>query len=171
MPIPVCHYAHFSRSLQLERNTLMKNLQQKLSPFLLTVAMICSASLSRSEEGSPSQEASGKTTAQILMQDKVRMANELFSGMIGRDLGKVLKSAEALKLISKATSWHRPNDAEFNFYARSFQNSTESLIENAQAKNYEGVGMSYFRLTLACMNCHNTTRFAEPKVHQSKTKK
>ncbi|MCX6123649.1 MAG: hypothetical protein NTV34_02700 [Proteobacteria bacterium] len=149
----------------------MNTHEQKLTRFLLSAAMVCSAPAGRSEEGPPSQEPSGKTTAQILMQDKIRMANELFSGMIGRDLDKVLKSAEALKLISKATSWHRPNDAEFNFNARSFQNSTESLIENAQTKNYEGLGMSYFRLTLACMNCHNTTRFAERKTPQTKPKK
>lgn len=108
------------------------------------------------------------TTVQAMMQRKLQATHELFDAIISKDYKKAEKATTDLKDISKATLWYQPDSPEFVHYAKSFQNSADAMLEQVKLKNYEGMGMNYFRITLACMYCHNNVRFNDPKYKEKK---
>ena len=134
---------------------------------LVLLAGACMSLAATAYAADLSEEAlKGKTTVQVMMQNKINATNELFEALINKDYGTVEHKAKILGTISTATTWHRPNDPEFKHYAKSFQESIDSMLENVKQRNYEGMAMSYFRLTLSCMYCHNNVRFDDPKYKE-----
>lgn len=104
--------------------------------------------------------AAAETTVQILMREKLESAHAILDGLALEDFAKIEIHAERLKNISRATTWYRADTPDFQTHAKSFQNSAEFLVEQAHAKNLEGVAMGYIRITLDCMQCHNAVRAA-----------
>ncbi len=113
--------------------------------------------------GSPSLFAQTKmpNTTQMLMKQKLAAAHGLLDGIVREDFAEIGKHADMLKSISKASTWHRSDSESFMSYARSFQNATDFLVENAKTRNSEGVALGHVRVTLECIQCHNHVRGAK----------
>ena len=98
------------------------------------------------------------TTVQTLMREKLESAHGILDGLALGDFAKIESHAEKLKGISRATTWYNAESLDFQQHAKSFQNSADFLSEQAHAKNLEGVAMGYIRVTLDCLQCHNSVR-------------
>lgn len=98
------------------------------------------------------------TTTQMLMRQKLECAHGLLEGIVRENFDMITKNAETLATISRATTWHKQDSAEFLHFAKSFQNSADFLVEQAKAKNIEGVALGQMRVTLDCMQCHTFVR-------------
>lgn len=107
--------------------------------------------------------ARAETVVQTLMREKLESAHAVLDGLALEDYSKIEHHAELLAKLSRATTWYRQDVPEFLHFAKSFQNSTQFLLDQARAKNLEGVSMGYIRVTLDCLQCHNTVRAGRPK--------
>ena len=100
------------------------------------------------------ETAKAKSTIQSLMRSKLDSAHGLLEGVVREDFAQVAKYASTLLDIGRATTWYKKDSPDFLHYAKSFENSSTFLLEQARAKNLEGVAMGYIRVTLDCMQCH-----------------
>jgi hypothetical protein len=103
------------------------------------------------------------TTVQALMREKLEAAHGVLEGTVLEDYAKVELHAGKLQNISVATTWHRRDDETFLYYAKSFQNAAQNLVDQAKAKNLAGVGLGQVRLNLSCIECHNYVRAGRPR--------
>ncbi len=104
-------------------------------------------------------EAADKTTTtQALMRRKLENIHGVLDGLALADFPKMKANAAALKDLSRATEWYRAESPEFLIRAQSFQESAGYLVEQADAKNLDGVAMGYIRVVMDCMKCHSTLR-------------
>lgn len=108
-------------------------------------------------------KAAATSTVQQLMKGKLFAMNIILKGVVTEDFPLIQEQAQILSDISKATAWHKTDSELFLSYAKSFQNSATFMVEQAKAKNLEGVGIGNIRLTLACMECHNYVRYERKK--------
>ena len=152
----------------------MKEMKHAAAIYLIGSSLLLGG-LALGVEGQPDEgltEASlkGKSTVQVLMQNKLVKTQDLFGAMIAKDFEKMRRSAEILQSISKVTEWHRSSDPEFVNYAQSFQRAANDILQQISNKNIEGIGLSYIKLTLACMTCHGSLRFSDAKSTDAKAK-
>ena len=110
-----------------------------------------------------SSALAAQTSTQVLMRQKLENIHGLLEGLIREDYVLLQKNAMTLENISKVTTWHKQEDPAFLNRAQSFQHSAQFLVEQARAKNLEGVAIGYIRLTLDCMQCHNFVREGRTK--------
>jgi cytochrome c556 len=123
---------------------------------LTLVFALFGASVSRASPVQPS-------TTNDLMRQKLQTMHQLLEGLVLEDYTVIEKSASMLANISKASTWHKTDNEEFQLYAKSFQNSAIFLQEMARKKNLEGIAMGYIRVNLDCMQCHNFVRTGRKK--------
>lgn len=95
-----------------------------------------------------------------LMQQKLEHSQELLAAVVlGNHVG-VERYANELMLISEASTWSPLQTPEYLHYASAFRESTETLIEEANARNLDGVALAYMEVTLTCVQCHKHVRGA-----------
>jgi hypothetical protein len=109
------------------------------------------------------EPAKAKSTIQALMRSKLDSTHGLLEGVVHEDFEQVAKYASTLLDIGRATTWYQKDSPDFLHYAKSFENSSAFLLEQARAKNLEGVAMGYIRVTLDCMQCHRVVRAGRAK--------
>lgn len=93
-----------------------------------------------------------------LMADKLKNGQLILEGMALGDYTKIARSAERLIQISKTTEWFVVRTARYEMHTNEFRRAAEAVIQKAQAKNLDGVAVSYFEMTLACIRCHQHVR-------------
>lgn len=98
------------------------------------------------------------TSIKALMHEKLESAHGILEGLVMEDFTKIEHFAAQLHDISRATTWQKPDDAEFLRYAKNFQGSADYLVEQARKKNLDGVAIGHIRVTMDCMQCHNFVR-------------
>lgn len=103
-------------------------------------------------------EKKAQTTVQQLMQDKLTHSQSILKGLTTEDFALIKKETDLLKIIAKAASWHKIDQADFQFYYHSFENAVDNLSDAATKKNLEGAALSYMQLTFSCMQCHRVVR-------------
>jgi cytochrome c556 len=94
-----------------------------------------------------------------MMKVKLKRAQALIEALAKEDYKSLEESANALGSISKAAEFLRAfKTEEYEFQARVFQKSTESLAEKAKARNLDGATLSYLDMTRSCVACHSHFR-------------
>jgi hypothetical protein len=68
------------------------------------------------------------------------------------------ESAERLRIISRAASWHVIDSEEYARYSKNFQLEASDLKRHAQEKNLDAATLDYMRLTMTCVECHKHLR-------------
>ena len=94
-----------------------------------------------------------------MMKVKLKRAQSLLEALAKEDYKMLEESANALGSISKATEFLRAfKTEEYEFQARVFQKSAETLAEKAKARNLDGATLSYLDMTRSCVACHSHFR-------------
>ncbi len=94
-----------------------------------------------------------------VMQVKLKRAQSLLEALAKEDYKTLEESATSLVRISKATEFLRAyKTEEYEFQARVFQRSAETLAAKAKEKNIDGATIAYLNMTTSCVGCHNHFR-------------
>lgn len=94
-----------------------------------------------------------------VMQVKLKRSQALLEALAKEDFKTLEDSATSLVRISKATEFLRAyKTEEYEFQARVFQRSAETLAAKAKDKNLDGALLAYTDMTLSCVACHNHFR-------------
>lgn len=102
----------------------------------------------------------GSPTEQVLMRDKLSYAKDTLDGLAVEDFAKVARSAEMMRLISKASSWYVLDSEEYDRFSKNFQEQAQDLERHAKAKNLDAAALDYMRISLTCVQCHKYLREA-----------
>jgi len=103
------------------------------------------------------------TTERLLMRDKLTYAKDALDGLSVEDFGKVSKSAEMLRMISKASSWYVFDSDEYQRHSKNFQEQAADLERHAKEKNLDAAALDYMRISLTCVQCHKYVRAERSK--------
>jgi cytochrome c556 len=127
----------------------------------LALAASCLLALT-AVHGRPPQEKkeppSLPNEAQV-MQEKLKRAQAILEALAKEDFKTLEESANSLAQISKATAFLRAyKTEEYEFQARVFQRSADTLAAKAKEKNIDGATLAYLDMTQSCVACHNHFR-------------
>ena len=94
-----------------------------------------------------------------VMQVKLKRAQALLEALAKEDFKSIEENANSLSRISKATEFLRAyKTEEYDFQARVFQRSADTLAAKAKEKNIDGATLAYLTMTTSCVACHNHFR-------------
>jgi hypothetical protein len=108
--------------------------------------------------GKEAQKVPSPTSNQVLMRKKLVYANQALDGLAQEDFGKIAESANLMKIISRAASWHVVGSEEYARYSKDFQEQAGDLERHAKEKNLDAASLDYVRITLTCVQCHKYLR-------------
>lgn len=101
----------------------------------------------------------GLTSNQALMRDKLVQMNLVLEGITLDKFQQVEKSAETLRMISQATSWHINDPTpQYKRIRANFQEQTADLERHAKEKNVEAATLDLVRMNVTCTQCHQHMR-------------
>jgi hypothetical protein len=103
------------------------------------------------------------TSNQLLMRDKLTYAKDVLDGLSLENYGKVAASAELMRMISKAASWHVLDSDEYTQLSKNFQEQAADLERHAKEKNLDAASLDYMRISLTCIQCHKYVRGVRAK--------
>lgn len=94
-----------------------------------------------------------------VMQMKLKRAQGLLDALVREDFKSIEENANSLSQISRATEFLRAyKTEEYEFQARVFQRSADTLAAKAKNKNLDGATLAYMDMTMSCVACHNSFR-------------
>jgi cytochrome c556 len=94
-----------------------------------------------------------------VMQVKLKRSQALLEALAKEDFKGLEEAANSLSRISKATEFLRAyKTEEYEFQARVFQRSADTLAAKARDKNLDGATLAYVDMTMSCVACHNHFR-------------
>jgi hypothetical protein len=85
------------------------------------------------------QKNSSPTSNQLLMKDKLTFVNKALDGLVVEDFDKIAKSAEMMRMISRAASWHVLDSDEYNHISKNFQEQAADLERSMASRKKRGL--------------------------------
>ncbi len=111
------------------------------------------------ESQEPPEETQKPTSNQLLMREKIAQMSHVLEGITTAEFAQVEKSAQTLRDISKATSWHINDPTpQYRRLSRNFQEQATDLARHAKERNVEAATLDLVRLNLTCTQCHQHMR-------------
>ena len=95
-----------------------------------------------------------------LMREKLMHAETLVGAVVLGNHGQVAQSAAELLRLSEATTWSPLQTPQYLNHASQFRVAAQSLADEAQARDIDGVSLAYMEMTLSCVQCHKHVRGA-----------
>jgi len=110
------------------------------------------------ESGKLQQKQPVVTSNMAMMREKLNYANKALEGLSLEDFDKLAESAQKMRMLSRAASWHVIDSDEYARYSKNFQEEAGDLERHAKAKNLEAASLDYMRITMTCVQCHKHVR-------------
>jgi hypothetical protein len=125
--------------------------------FFVVLAVICCAF------GKAQERATDKTeklrSNQALMRNKLVQMNLILEGITLDKFDQAAKSAETLKMISRAASWHIVDPTpRYKRLSVNFQEQAADLERHAKEQNVEAATLDLVRINVTCTQCHQHMR-------------
>jgi Tfp pilus assembly protein FimV len=99
------------------------------------------------------------TSNQALMRDKLAQVNRVLEGITLDDFEQVKESAQTLRMISRATSWHIVDQTpQYKRLVKNFQEQATDLERHAEERNVEAATLDLVRMNITCTHCHQHMR-------------
>ena len=95
---------------------------------------------------------------ETFMRLKLQHAHNLLDGIALEDFDQVKKSADAMILLSHESNWNVFQSPEYNEHSADFRRAAGLVVEQAKAKNLDGVTLGYLQMTMSCVRCHRYVR-------------
>lgn len=95
-----------------------------------------------------------------LMREKLMHAETLVGAVVLGNHSRVERAASDLVRLSEATTWSPLQTPEYLHLASDFRVAAQSLADEAQARDIDGVSLAYMEMTLSCVQCHKHVRGA-----------
>ena len=98
------------------------------------------------------------TSNMVMMREKLVAASKALEGLSLEDFTKIAESAERMRIISRAASWHVIDSEDYARYSKNFQQEASDLKRHAEQKNLDAATLDYVRLTTNSVECHKHLR-------------
>ncbi len=92
------------------------------------------------------------------MRAKLASSQKILEGLVTEDYKLIAKGAENLKVMSRAAEWQVFRDPTYQRHSDTFRRAANDMIKQAKAENVDGATLTYVRVTMSCVNCHNYVR-------------
>jgi hypothetical protein len=140
------------RTLWVSLTVIVAALAGSLSRSGLSQTAVPSKPKAEGQKGSP------PSSNQVLMRDKLTYANKALEGLSVENFDKIAESAQMMRMISRAASWHVIDSPEYTRYSKNFQEQAADLERHAKEKNLDQASLDYMRISLTCVQCHKHLR-------------
>ena len=105
-----------------------------------------------------SSHGEDKTAVQKLMKKKLENAQKVLEGLAINDYDLVARHADELIQVSKAAEFRALKTPQYETNRNAFLRAAETMIQQAKAKNTDGIALAYVDMTLSCVRCHKHVR-------------
>ena len=121
-----------------------------------TVAIFATAGRSQDQA---TDKAKKLTSNQTLMRNKLVQMNLILEGITLDRFDQAEKSAETLKMISRAASWHIVDPTpRYKRLSMNFQEQAADLERHAKEQNVDAATLDLVRINVTCTQCHQHMR-------------
>ncbi len=140
----------------------MKNLKPRT--YAVTVAcvvVLVLASWMVVRSAGDSSVAHAQTVPVSKMQQKLREAQGLLRAITYKDFQEIKAGAGKLSEISFEAQWSESTSPRYDMLSEEFRYNLTNMIAAADAENLEAVTLSYVRVIMNCVACHEEVREGE----------
>ena len=126
-----------------------------------TVAAVCVMVIASAVQSEDEKAVKPKdpTSNQLLMRDKLVQMNRVLEGLSLDKFAQVEDSAQTLRMISRATSWHIVDQTpQYQRLSKNIQEQATDLERHATERNVEAATLDLVRMNLTCTHCHQHMR-------------
>jgi cytochrome c556 len=124
----------------------------KNAPFIVTATLLLLAIPVMNSHGED------KGALKKLMTKKLENSQKVLEGLAINDYDMVAKHADELIQISKAAEFRVLKTPQYEMNSNDFRRAAETMIQQAKAKNTDGIALAYVDMTLSCVRCHKHVR-------------
>jgi cytochrome c556 len=124
----------------------------KNAPFIVTATLLLLAIPVMNSNGED------KDTLKKLMTKKLENTQKVLEGLAINDYDMVAKHADELIQISKSAEFRVMKTPKYEVNSNDFRRAAETMIQQAKAKNTDGIALAYVDMTLSCVRCHKHVR-------------
>jgi cytochrome c556 len=126
--------------------------KMKNALFIMTAALLLLAIPVMSSHGED------KNALKKLMTKKLENAQKVLEGLAINDYDMVAKHADELIQVSKDVEFRVLKTPQYEANSNDFRRAAETMIQQAKAKNTDGIALAYVNMTLSCVRCHQHVR-------------
>lgn len=106
----------------------------------------------------PGHAADRDRAIKALMRRKLVNAEKVLEGLAVNNFDMVANNGDELIQVGKESEWAVLKTPEYKLYSNDFRRIAERLVQQAKAKNTDGIALAYVDLTLTCVKCHQHVR-------------
>ncbi|MFO0921421.1 MAG: hypothetical protein U0905_02900 [Pirellulales bacterium] len=92
------------------------------------------------------------------MRQKLEHSKGLLEGITLNEADKIAQHSKALSLLSMESSWNVLTTEKYIEMSSSFRKAADAINKAGKEEDYDRAALSYFDLTLRCMECHKYMR-------------
>ncbi len=104
------------------------------------------------------KEAEPQTPVAKFMRAKLANSQSVLEGLVTEDYDLIRVGAQQMIVMSKAAEWNVYPGETYLQDSTEFTDAAKELISRAKSKNIDGATLSYLKLTMSCVKCHNHVR-------------
>jgi hypothetical protein len=104
------------------------------------------------------QEVDPKASVKKFMQAKLTHSQDLLDGLTNENYEKIIKGAQELSLLSRATQWEVISTPEYVMRSTEFRREVDAMRAAAEKRNLDGATLSFVKITVSCVECHKYVR-------------
>lgn len=102
--------------------------------------------------------AETKVSTKEVMRYKLHYAQGILEGIALENFRVIATNAQKLHQLSQAADWQVRRTPEYQRFTAEFARQTDALAKAAREGSVDGATVSYFRLTVSCVDCHRYLR-------------
>lgn len=92
------------------------------------------------------------------MRQKMDASHDIMEGLLMEDSKSIAKAAKKLKEMSDTERWRVSNDIMYRNHSEDFRRSVDKLIAASKGNSIDRAALSWFDVTLSCIDCHRYVR-------------
>jgi len=99
-----------------------------------------------------------EVNAREIMKFKLHYAQGVLEGIATENYPLIRTNALRLSRLSQSADWLLRQTPEYQRFTTEFQHQADVLAKAAADQNVDAATVSYFQLTVSCVNCHRYLR-------------
>jgi hypothetical protein len=104
------------------------------------------------------KDAKKKPALAEFMRQKMDASQDIMEGLLMEDGKLINAAAKKLKDMSETEHWRVSNDILYRNHSEDFRRSVDKLIEASKGNSIDRAALSWFDVTLSCIDCHRYVR-------------
>jgi len=92
------------------------------------------------------------------MKKKVEYSHQVFDGLATGDFEQISEGARHMRALGRVETFARGRTPGYRRNLENFQEASEEILRQSEAKNLEGVTLAFTQMTYSCVACHKELR-------------